>query len=233
MVPVPEAVTLSDSEPYKLEGKEGIIETILYLSGRFKVNTTLRYCRNIARGIVSAVREKRIDMLVMGWHGGRSKTSHFALGSTIDPIIERAACDVVIMKNCDSRPCKKILIPVAGGPNSSLALRVADMVADKDVELTVFSVVTRRMNFDPSAIISKELDNIKTPTEQITHKSVVSENVEEAILKEAENYDMMVIGATRSSHIFQASLPESIASKCDKPIIMVSARRRKIFGKRR
>ena len=69
MVPVPDQVALSDAEKYMTEGREGIVEAMLYLVQRFPVTTTFRYCRNIARGITSAVREKKIGLLIMGWHG--------------------------------------------------------------------------------------------------------------------------------------------------------------------
>ncbi|HCK99862.1 MAG TPA: hypothetical protein DHW42_07160, partial [Candidatus Marinimicrobia bacterium] len=50
MVKVPDQVPLSDAGRYMLEGKEAIVEIMLYLAPLFPVNTTIRYCRNIARG---------------------------------------------------------------------------------------------------------------------------------------------------------------------------------------
>ena len=69
MVPVPVQVPLTDAEEYMHEGKESIVEAMLYLAPLFPVSTTFRYCRNIARGIISAIKEKNIDMLIVGWHG--------------------------------------------------------------------------------------------------------------------------------------------------------------------
>jgi APA family basic amino acid/polyamine antiporter len=97
MVSVPEQVPLSDAHHYMLEEKEAMVEVMLYLAPIFPVSTTIRYCRSIARGILTAVREKKIEMLIMGY-GGKRKTQGFRLGSTLDPVIERAACDIVIFK---------------------------------------------------------------------------------------------------------------------------------------
>jgi len=99
MVPVPDQVPLADAGRHMLEGKEAIVETMLYLAPQFAISTTIRYCRNVARGIVSAVREKRIDLLIMGWHG-RARSRGFNLGSTLDPVIERVPCNVLILKEC-------------------------------------------------------------------------------------------------------------------------------------
>ena len=140
MVPVPSQVPLSDAETYMLEGREAITEMMLYLTPLAQIATTLRYCRNAARGIISAVHEKRINMLVMGWHG-RYRSVQYSLGSTVDPILEQAPCNIVMMKNCgENRKFKRILVPIAGGPNSAFAMEVAGIIADPDEGETVPSV---------------------------------------------------------------------------------------------
>ena len=119
MVPVPDQVPLSDAEQYVGEGREAIAETMLYLAPLFPLSSTIRYCRNVARGIVSAVREKRTDLLIMGWHGA-SRSRGFALGSTVDPVIEKVPCNVAILKNCGDQKFKRVLVPVAGGAEQRL-----------------------------------------------------------------------------------------------------------------
>ena len=53
MVPVPDQVPLTDADNYMLEGKEAIVEAMLYLVFLFPISTTIRYCRNVARGCPS------------------------------------------------------------------------------------------------------------------------------------------------------------------------------------
>ena len=227
MVPVPDLVPLSDAHKYQMEGKEGIMETELYLSSYFNVSTTLRYCRNVARGIISALRQKRINLLIMGWHGKRTNTL-FSMGSTIDPLLESAPCDVAIMKNCGDQTYRSILVPVAGGPNSKLAFEMALMLAEKgETKITLFSVVNGR-SYDPAALLENDFDTQNVKREDISAKSVVNHDVKQAILQEAENHDLLVIGASRKSalsHVFQGSLPEEIAEHCHKPLVMVNATR--------
>ncbi|MCK4337657.1 MAG: amino acid permease, partial [Candidatus Aminicenantes bacterium] len=140
MVPVPEQMPLAEAEKYMIEGKEAIVEAMLYLIIKFPITTTIRYCRNIARGILSAIREKKTDMIIMGWHG-KPRRHAFILGSTVDYIIERANCNVVILKECGNREFKKILVPIAGGPNSLFALEIASILAEKDdSKITAFIV---------------------------------------------------------------------------------------------
>jgi len=125
MVPVPDQVALSDAETYMTEGREGIVEAMLYLVQRFPVTTTFRYCRNIARGITSAVREKKIDLLIMGWHG-KGRDRRFRIGSTLDPVISRSPCDIVILKDCGSKSFKNILVPLFGESGDAFALDTAE-----------------------------------------------------------------------------------------------------------
>ncbi|MHC5037741.1 MAG: amino acid permease [Planctomycetota bacterium] len=228
MVPVPDQVPLTDASRYMRQGREGIVEAMLYLAPRFPVSSTLRYCRNIARGIVSAVREKHIDLLLMGWHGSRA-TSEFFLGSTLDSVIERSPCNVVIIKDAGEHKFHRILVPVAGGPNSAFALEIATIVAeDDDCEIVVFFVDAGREDIDLNVFIENQKDRLDVPVERIRTKTVQSANVLEAILEEAESqpYDLVVVGATRESLLSQVmrdTIPNQVARACKKPFIMVKA----------
>ncbi|MBN1675333.1 MAG: amino acid permease [Kiritimatiellae bacterium] len=228
MVPVPDQVPLTDADRYMGEGKEGIVEVMMYLVAAFPVSTTLRYCRNIARGIVSAVREKKTDMLILGWHG-QKRSLAFNLGSTIDPIIERAPCDVVIFKNCGDRQFKRILVPVAGGPHGALALEVASILAEREEgEVVAFTVRDPRRPFDIAAFVEQSRARLRLPAERVKTKVVEPRGVRAAILEEAAGYDLIVLGATEQPFFVRAarrSVPESVASLCAKPVVMVKASR--------
>ncbi|MGC9364815.1 MAG: universal stress protein [Fidelibacterota bacterium] len=226
MVKVPDQVPLSDAERYMLEGKEAIIEIMLYLAPLFPVNSTIRYCRNIARGIISAIREKRANMLIMGWHG-EIRNREYSLGSTLDPVIERSPCDVVILKDCGNLNAKRILVPIAGGSNCVLALEMAYILAeDENSEIVAFNVTNGKHLSDISAIIESVKRNNNIPAGKIEIKIKRHSNVIETILEEAKEYDLVVVGATEQSIInqfFNPSIPELLAERCKKPFVMVKA----------
>jgi amino acid transporter len=228
MVPVPEQVPLSDAEKYMLEGKEGIVEAMLYLAPQFPLSTTIRYCRNIARGIVSAVRQKRVNMLIMGWHGHVRRYA-FRLGSTVDPVIERSPCDVVVMKNCSYQEYRRVLVPLAGGPNGALALEVATILAEeKEGSVTAFTVRRDGEAFDIDEYVEENAPRLVLPRERVITKITDAADVTAAILKEAEEgeYDLVVLGATRQPllrQITRATVPDFIAQRCSKPLVMVKA----------
>ena len=140
MVTIPEQVPLSDAEKYILTGKEAITEAMLYLVPRFPITSTIRYCRNAARGIVMAAREKRIELIIMGWHGPDSYRKSFIFGSTLDPVVENAPCNVIVFKDCICDSYKNVLVPFAGGPNSAFAFEIASILVDRQEWLKVNTI---------------------------------------------------------------------------------------------
>ena len=204
MVPVPDQVSLTDAEKYTQPGKEGLLEVMLSLSMHFPISTTLRYCRNIARGIVSAIREKKTKMLVLGWHGGPT-TNVFNLGSKIDPIIEQAPCNVVVLKDCGgNKVFKKALVPLAGGPNGRFALEIASILTNPDGgKVTAFNVDTRRHTFDLDAYLEEQVKQLGIPRHHFKSKTVQAKSPVMAILKEAKSYDAVVLGTTHRSPLFR------------------------------
>jgi len=226
MVPVPEQVPLSDAKDLILEGKEAIIEVMLHLILKFPITTTIRYCRNIARGILSAVKEKKIEMLIMGWEGKSSRHA-FSLGSTLDYVIERAPCNVVILKDLGDKKFKSILVPVGGGPNSCFALEIASILAEKHgARITAFIVndEKRKIDIQKAALARKNGGHIAFDLIDVKRRQASS--VSDAILEESERYDLVVLGATQDPLIRQLtrdSITYKVATCCEKPRVIVKA----------
>jgi APA family basic amino acid/polyamine antiporter len=231
MVHVPDQVPLSDAHIYMMEGKEAMVEVMLYLVPLFPVSTTIRYCRSVARGIVSAAREKSINMLIMGYSKPKSaaaRISHgFRLGSTIDPVIERAPCDVVIFKDAPHTTYRRILVPVAGGPNSSFALEIASILLDREEgEIVLFTVDTGGKKIDLKQFIEVHCETLGLGRDRLRSKVTLSDDVVHAILKESRDYDLLVIGITNRSFMYRAvraSIPETIALSIKSPLVMVKS----------
>lgn len=228
MVPVPDQVPLTAARDYMWEGKEAIVESMMYLEPLFPISSTIRYCRNISRGIVTAAREKKANMLITGWHG-RRRTRNFIFGSTIDPIMERSPCNVVVLKGGKIDSYQKILLPLAGGPNGPFALEVANLLVDTEGKITLFYVYnaeTKKRKFDVYLFLKEYSQMYHLASERIEVKIVKNDNIDEAVLKEAENHDLLILGTTRKPLLTQLgreSIPEIIARKCSKPLIMVHA----------
>lgn len=227
MVPVPDQIALEDGQKYLSAGKESLSEAMLYLTLHFPISFTIRYCRSIARGIISAVRQKKTQLLVMGWHGKPS--SHlFHIGSTIDPVIERTPCDVAIFKDLPGNAeFNKVLVPVAGGPNAVLAMEIASILTEHDKgTITLLNVDTGRRNFNLDLWYQQNKERLHSPCANITIKTIRSKSVTRAILNEAKNYDMLAIGTTSRPLLWQMAkrpLTDTIAARCTIPVVITKA----------
>jgi len=228
MVPVPDQIPLSDASQYANTGEEAIAEVMLYLSSRFPLSYTLRYCRNPARGILSAAREHQIDLIIVGWRG-RPHRRDFLFGSTLDPILERNPCDVIVLKDCTDRVYRNILVPCAGGPHSLLALKTASILIDPaEGTITPFNVtVPGKPTLDVEAFLEKNVSSLHCPLERFVPKHAVSRKILDAILEETASRDLIIVGATGERRLRQfavGSLPEELAEKTSCPMIMVKAK---------
>ncbi len=226
MVPVPDQVALGDAGEYMTEGREAIVEAMLYLVQRFPVTTTFRYCRNIARGITSAVREKNIDLLIMGWHG-KSGDRRFHIGSTLDPVISRAPCNIVILKGCGSKTFKNILVPLFGDANDAFALDTAErMVQEQDGEITALplrrAIRRHRGIWSEERYLERLLRRVAYRPVKVRLKTKPPMDPVKSVIRESESYDLVVLGLSGSffRQVGVPTLSEQIARRCSTPLVL-------------
>jgi basic amino acid/polyamine antiporter, APA family len=223
MVPVPSQTPLSDAPEYMQEGKEGILTVFDHLAHKYPVSSSIRYCRSIPRGIVSTVREKKVDMLVMGWHGERKEGS-YRLGSTIDPIVDRSPSHVLIMKDLGDRTFNRVLVPLAGGPNAAMALEIASILVEDNGSIVAFTDGGSGQRFDIQRFVDDNAGRLHIPASQVQAKMVFQGDPVESILKEAEDYDLLVLGATNQGLIARMrhdTVPDIVAGRSPKSMVMV------------
>ena len=217
---VPDLLTLADAQQHIMEGKEGIVEAMLYLMPRFPLTTTILHCRNVARGIVSAVRDKRINLLIMGWHGKKCD-QRFRIGSTLDQVISRSPCDIIILKDCGNKKFQSTVVPVFRTPHDELALETALRLTETGGQITLLPVENRK-NLFPSKYL-KDLMT-KAAGQQVICLEPVLTDKTAAILKTAGQYELMVLGIhrTRSFPMMAPhSLQEALAHNWDNPLAIV------------
>jgi nucleotide-binding universal stress UspA family protein len=172
------------------------------------------------------VREKGVDMLVMGWRGP-TWTHGFSLGTTLDPVIERSPCSLVVLKACENRKFQRVLVPLVGGPDGALALEVGSILAEKDSgEVTALHVSDGRAEFDLDAFVERQADKLAVPPHRVDTKLTSSRDLAGAILQEAQDYDLVVMGWTREPLMYRVarrSLPLAIAKRRSQPLAVVRA----------
>ena len=99
------------------------------------VDIVTRTGRSISQVILDEVTRREPDVLVLGWHGNLGR-GRYMLGRTLDPVVQSAACDVVVLRGDFAGEVQRVLIPAAGGPNAPRAFGIARALAPEG-ELTI------------------------------------------------------------------------------------------------
>ncbi|RME87866.1 MAG: amino acid permease, partial [Anaerolineae bacterium] len=125
VIKVPPQLTLGEGRVMLKRGRpylERVIEEAKRLD--VPVHTVLRLGRNAAEAVRKTVNENAADLIVLGWPG-HTRSPGRLFGSVADPIMDDPPADAALVRYRAFRPLKSILVPVAGGPNSRRALRLA------------------------------------------------------------------------------------------------------------
>ncbi|MBI9099349.1 MAG: universal stress protein, partial [Spirochaetaceae bacterium] len=206
---------------------EKLLTTIGSLSSQIPVQTYLRYAHNTAEGIIQSVRSRNANLLILGWRGFTSR-KNYRMGSTLDPVIEKASCDLVVIKAGNEEPglqIRKILCPTKGkGPHGKLAWDLVKQLALAcSAEVTIMHVTP----LDKTGSIPEQLkEALSVEYEGMKYKVKIMQSSDPVarIQSESKEYDLVVIGASELS-VFQrilfGSKPRKIADKCSCTVMMV------------
>lgn len=184
---------------------------------------------DVADALISAAEELEADALLVGWHG-RPRRSEAVLGTTIDVVLRRAPCDVLVERiGSTADGVERVLLPVAGGPHLPLAASVADAVAaNNDATIDVLSVVAPTAGEDEREIARGHLEEaVALLTADAETELREAPAVDDAIVEAANERDLVVFGVTRRGVVRRrlvGSIPQTVGRRTDRTVIL--ARRR-------
>jgi uncharacterized hydrophobic protein (TIGR00271 family) len=229
VVTVPNQLPLSDGR-IEAEANRMLLDRAIDQATKeeFRVQTMTRVSRSIAEGILDTAREEDVDQILVGWGGGETRTISRSMGPVLDPIITDAPCDVLIVKGFNWERIKSILVPTAGGPNAPIGAQVASMLAQNSgADVTGLYIQVGRASNSRMAenqrILDKTFQNL-TFQKEPEKKIITASSPLAGILSEAENHDLVIIGASEQGGFDQfafGSIPQRIASQSPNSSIMV------------
>ena len=225
IVTVPYQTPLTEAQMFSQEAT-ALVRAVAQLA-EAPVQTAIRYGHNVARGIISAVKERKTDLLILGWRG-HTFWEHHAMGSTLDPVIGQAPCDIIVVKpdqNDPDRQIKRILFPVRGiGPHSDLAVEVLNLIAERyDAEIMILHVLDKDKDRTNAREMVESIAE-QMPDVRCTVQIVESTDPAISLFNESKNHDLLLIGATnetRFQRLLFGSVPEVIAKHCPNTVLMV------------
>lgn len=214
----PISAKLKDIESAKDFVSQIISETSVPAGGVVKVG------HYVHEAILNVVDEVNPNLLIMGWRG-RTFRKDAVLGSTIDPVIVRASCDVLIVRfqpGKELNTFRKILIPTAGGPHARLACETARDIVRGDHEIKLLYVGRSESEREKAEKAFEEAMEVLEDM-NVSAEFTVSQNPAERIAMEAEKFDAVLIGASERPFIENFLLglfPEKIVSRTSKTVVM-------------
>jgi nucleotide-binding universal stress UspA family protein len=182
--------------------------------------------RSVAGGIVSAVEQWNPSALVVGWTGTTSRRDA-VFGTTVDRLVERVSCDLYVERiGREADGVESVLLPVAGGPHVETAARAAVAIADRnDARLVCYTVSTPTDDRDTEAVLAEAQAAVDALGRDVPVSRVVRESpdVTDALVADAEEYDVLVFGATRQGPLRRrlvGSVPRSVVARTDRTVLV-------------
>jgi amino acid transporter/nucleotide-binding universal stress UspA family protein len=231
VVRVPKQLSITDGRFFLKHGKpilEGVIAQAKVLD--VPVNTMIRFGRDVSQAVIETARERNSNLILLGWLGTTSSEGR-AFGSVIDAVSKNPPCDVAMVRFRKREELRKILVPTGGGPNSSLALELAVSQAREysrengfQPHITALYVARgadRRLTEAGHRILDKATASFDYPVEP---KVISAPTILEGILREAEDYNLVVVGASEEGFFEQllfGALPARVARECSKTVMIV------------
>lgn len=229
---VPPQLSLLEGRQFLKTGRPPLEAVIKEARGwDIAVHSMIRLGRDVAKSIRKTVEENASDLIVLGWPGYTNSAGR-AFGSVIDDIVDNPPADIALVRYRAYRPLKSILVPVAGGPNGRLALRLATTMAAQSqhdqVQITALRVVRQDAGEPERIRVQKELTKaVRGVNGTVNLKVVPGNDVVRTILQTARGYDLIVIGATNEplfKNLLIGNIPEQVARQAEVTTIMVKRR---------
>ncbi len=233
VVRVPPQLTLGEGRLLLKEGRS-YLDTVIQEAKLHEVpvHTIIRLGREVADSIRKTAVENASNLLLLGWPGYTSSEGR-SFGSVIDPLVDDPPCDVALVRYRQQRPLRSILVPIAGGVNSRLAVSLAYAMGESGeggpARVTLMHVVPERPH--PSDRVRAE-QVLRQACEGFSYGNcqreiVEGENIVETILEQAEGYDLIVVGASPEPlfhNLMVGDIAQQISRKAHVSVVVVKVR---------
>ncbi|PAX58469.1 chloride channel protein [Brunnivagina elsteri] len=203
---------------------------------KIPIHTQIRVAHDVAQAILETINERHINIMLMGWKGN-TDTPGRIFGNVVDTVVRQATCEVMLVKlgtyhsSQPNPPFNNWLIPMAGGPNAWLAIKLLPAL----VTLGEYPKIHLTRVFHPNET-KPDMTVLEDAIRQIIRRrqlyttviaeAIKAESVSEGVidLVNKEHYDVVVLGASREGMLQQAikgNIPEAIASGVESTVILV------------
>lgn len=188
--------------------------------------------RDAADVLLDVVRDERADQILLGWEGTSGRQG-VIFGSIVDRILERAPCEVTLVR--DPAEISEIVVLAGRGQNAPVAARrAAEFSRSFRAELRLLNVQPEDTGEDEEGDpIDPQEEGERTVTDlamdagidadEYTADVRVAKDVREALIESVSDADAVAVGATGQSFVAQAlygTIPKSVAEAASGTVIL-------------
>lgn len=214
------------------DGRAAVLEEAVAVAERAPVSVqrSLLVGSDVSDAILTAVEDADADALLLGWQE-RARPSDIVLGTTVDPVLRRAPCDVFVERiGTTAETVENVLLPTDGGPHVEAATDLAGAIARaNDATVTVTSYLPQDATDADRETALRHVHEASGRLSDVPMQTDVHETdaVADAIVAAAADRDVVVMGATRERR-FQNRVVGSVAEAVGQrvPVPVIIARRR-------
>lgn len=198
----------------------------------------VRVVHNVATGIREAVYETGSNLVVIEWPGPASPRSG-TLASILDDLSASPPADLVLVRPSRRKlPLAgnsiKVVVPIRGGPNARLALKVAAALTEAwSGEMSLLHLVNSDDHPDRQA---RDLENARATASSMPWASLIEQrtkDVGKAIVSAAAQGDVIVLGAySEKGHHPATVRPELADALASIEGLLIVVRRARLDGDR-
>jgi len=248
IVEVPEGVSLAEGATHARKARR-LLQRVLDFGDEegVEIRTMVRIGRRAAEGVIEAVAEEGSDLVIFGWGGPVSPAARAAsrgtaadgavFSPTIDQVVRDSPADIAVVKQRGVAAVSSILVPVRGGPHAELAMRLArDLGKRFGAQVVVLHVVPKGIGERAGKREQEALDRfVREHGGGRRVKGLLRESasVRTAILREATNHQLVVMGASAQpsnaapdGRFLFGTVADAVASRAKPTVIVVKTKQR-------
>ncbi|HDL64582.1 MAG TPA: DUF389 domain-containing protein, partial [Proteobacteria bacterium] len=191
----------------------------------------VRIAPSVSQGFLATADEYKADYLIMGWPEN-DRGLDVGKASTAERVFESTSRPLAIFRGIIEGPARSVLVAGQGGSNTVAAAELAAILASVGGGKAVYLTINRRRTGDGDPAHLPIGDGFT-----LERRVVQADNVKTGIIQEAENSDILLMGAP-IDHLLDRSylggMPVEVARVRERPTIVVkAAEHRRAFWLRR
>jgi len=215
--------------PVDTEASRQLLQQAVRLGqqAQIPVHTQVRVAHDPAQAILETLKERHVDLVLIGWKGGTT-TPGRVFGSVMDTIIRQAACDVILVKLHQEKKLDRWLVPIAGGPNSQRAIQLLPALASlsETPQVNLCQVFQPSVATPDTASLEQATQWLSTQLKDVQATPIQATSVIDAVITLARStrVDVIVLGASREGllqQVISGNIPEAIARKSECTVMLV------------